>query len=61
MGLMCLSSVSHRVPRIKYKALAKQNTKKELKETLNWMSSAKLNGVGLSESARSDKHTKEVG
>ena len=39
----------------------KQNTKKELKETLNWTSSAEQSRVGLSEKTVSDKHFKEAG
>jgi hypothetical protein len=46
---------------MKQKALAKQNTKKELKEPLNWTCSAKLSGFGLSETLRSDKHFNEAG
>jgi len=46
---------------MKLKALAKQNMKKELKETLNWTSSTKLSGSGLSEHQGSDKHFQEAG
>ena len=45
---------------MKKKDQAKQNTKKELKEMMNWTSSAKLSRVLLSESAKSDEHVKEA-
>jgi hypothetical protein len=38
---------------MKYKAQAKQNTKKELKETLNWTSSAEISSTGLTDVAPS--------
>ena len=46
---------------MKQKGEAKQNTKKELKEMLNWTSFAEHSRVGLSEQTGSDKHFKEAG
>ena len=46
MGLMVLLSKHFQIPGMKYKDYAKQNTKKELKETLNWTSSTEISSTG---------------
>jgi hypothetical protein len=46
MGLISLSSGYFYIPGMKKKGQAKQNTKKELKEMLNWMSSTENCSTG---------------
>ena len=46
MGLMVLLSEYFLIPEMKQKGHAKQNTKKELKETLNWTSSTETSSTG---------------
>ena len=46
MRLMSLSSEQLYIPGMKQKGKAKQNTKKELKETLNWTTSERSSCTG---------------
>ena len=46
MGLMVLLSEHFYIPGMKQKGHTKQNMKKELKQTLNWTSSAENRGTG---------------
>jgi hypothetical protein len=46
MGLMLFLSEHFYIPGMKYKGHVKQNTKKELKETLKWTSSTESSSTG---------------